>query len=128
MISKKNLAGYPDPLATPEQKMEESYGLAYFKQMYADFAGGGSRDYKRRKARFRNAREYAEGVQKVSKYKKLLGNSGDLSYLSLDWSVVPVIPKFVDVVVGSLTNQDYEVRCTAVDKVSQDAKRDEEMR
>jgi len=129
-MSKKQgiYAGYPNPLATPEEKMNPEYGLQYFKKMYADFAGEDGSLYGSRRRRYIVNREYAEGMQNVGKYKKLLGNNGDLSYLSLDWSVVPVIPKFVDVIIGGLTNQDYEIKCTGIDKVAQDAKLQEEMR
>ena len=129
-MSKKQgiYAGYPNPLASAEEKMNPEYGLQYFKKMYADFAGEDGSLYGSRRRRYIVNREYAEGMQNVGKYKKLLGNNGDLSYLSLDWAVVPVIPKFVDVIVGGLTNQDYEIKCTGIDKVSQDEKRKEEMR
>jgi len=129
-MSKKQgiYAGYPNPLATPEEKMNPEYGLQYFRKMYADFSGEDGSLYGSRRRRYIVNREYAEGMQNVGKYKKLLGNNGDLSYLSLDWSIVPVIPKFVDVIVGGLTNQDYEIKCTGIDKVAQDAKIQEEMR
>lgn len=119
--------GYPNPLATPEQKAEKAYGLQYFKKMYADWAGADGQMYASRKRRYEISRNYAEGTQAVAKYKKLLNNQGDLSYLSLDWSIVPVIPKFVDVIVGGLTNQEYKVKCSAIDKIAQDKKHQDKM-
>ena len=122
-----SLRGFPNPLATPEEKAEKAYGLQYFKKMYSDWAGADGQLYASRKRRYEISRNYAEGTQSTSKYKKLLGNQGDLSYLSLDWSIVPVVPKFVDVIVGGLTNQDYKLKCSAIDKIAQDKKHQEKM-
>ena len=73
------------------------------------------------------ARKYAEGNQDVGKYKDLLDVQGDNSYMNIDWTPVSVIPKFVDVVVGDLSNQEYEVKASAVDKLSQDKKLKEKL-
>ena len=46
---------------------------------------------------------YARGEQSIQKYKDELSINGDLSYLNLDWRPVPVIPKFVDIVVNGMS-------------------------
>lgn len=61
-------------------------------------------------------------MQDVSKYKDLLDVEGDTSYLNLDWSPVSIVPKFVDVINSSISNQDYDVLCSALDPVAQDKK------
>lgn len=71
-----------------------------------------------KRRRITEQRAYAEGLQSSTKYKDLMNKSGDDSYLNLDWSIVPIIPKFVDVIVGSMTNQDYKITCTAIDPLS----------
>ena len=50
-------------------------------------------------------RLYARGEQSVQKYKDELSINGDLSYLNLDWKPVPIIPKFVDIVVNGMSER-----------------------
>ena len=120
----KDFYGFPNPLATREEKMEKAYGLQYMKQMYREWEndGAGVNLMSTRNQRYKRYREYAEGMQSVDQYKELVGANGDSSYLNLNWEVVPIIPKFVDVIVGGLTNQDYTIKCTAIDPTSVDKK------
>ena len=67
---------------------------------------------------FRNLRLYARGEQAVQKYKDELAINGDLSYLNLDWKPVPVIPKFVDIVVNGMSEKLYEIKAYAQDPQS----------
>ena len=118
----KKIGGYPTPFVTPEEKEKKEYGLEYFKKMYESWKGRGNEDNQRRK-QFEKNRSYAHGMQEVSKYKDLLDVEGDTSYLNLDWSPVSIIPKFVDVITGSISNQDYDVLCSALDPVAQDKRK-----
>jgi len=67
---------------------------------------------------FHQRRLYAKGEQPVQKYKDELSINGDLSYLNLDWKPVPIIAKFVDIVVNGLSNKDYEIKAFAQDPVA----------
>jgi len=62
---------------------------------------------------------YARGEQSVAKYKNELAIDGDLSYLNLDWTPVPVIPKFVDIVVNGMSDRLFKVKAYAQDALSQ---------
>ena len=121
-MSKKQIGGYPDPQASREEKLEKSYGVDYFKRMYGEWSNEESGDgtHSSRNQKYNKCREYSSGMQSVEPYKELLGATGDSSYLNLNWEIVPIIPKFVDVIVGGLTNQEYKIKCTSIDKVSQD--------
>lgn len=68
-------------------------------------------------------RSYAEGTQSVGKYKDLLDVQGDSSYMNIDWTPVSIIPKFVDVVCGSIINQEHSVKANAIDPISIDVRR-----
>ena len=68
---------------------------------------------------FHNLRLYARGEQSVQKYKDELSINGDLSYLNLDWKPVPIIPKFVDIVVNGISQKEYEINAYAQDPFSQ---------
>ena len=63
-------------------------------------------------------RLYARGEQPVQKYKDELAINGDLSYLNLDWKPVPVISKFVDIVVNGISNKDYDIKAYSQDPES----------
>ena len=67
---------------------------------------------------FHNLRLYARGEQNVQKYKDELSINGDLSYLNLDWKPVPIIPKFVDIVVNGIAAKKYDLKAYAQDPFS----------
>ena len=58
---------------------------------------------------------YARGEQSIQKYKNELSINGDLSYLNLDWKPVPIIPKFVDIVVNGMAQRNYEINAFSQD-------------
>jgi len=68
---------------------------------------------------FHRLRLYARGEQSVQKYKNELAIDGDLSYLNLDWTPVPIIPKFVDIVVNGMSDRLFKVKAYAQDAMSQ---------
>jgi len=67
---------------------------------------------------FNSLRLYARGEQPVEKYKDELSINGDLSYLNLDWKPVPIISKFVDILVNGISNKNYEINAYAQDPES----------
>ena len=115
----KKIGGYPSPLVSPKEKEKKEYGLAYFKKMYHDWKDNAEINIDSKKARYAKARSYAQGSQSVSKYKDLLDVEGDTSYLNLDWTPVNIIPKFLDLIVNDLSNQEYEVLANATDPIAE---------
>lgn len=67
---------------------------------------------------FHKLRLYARGEQSVSKYKNELSINGDLSYMNIDWTPVPIIPKFIDIVVNGMADRMYEIKAYAQDATS----------
>ena len=63
-------------------------------------------------------RLYARGEQSIQKYKDELSINGDLSYLNLDWKPVPIIPKFVDIVVNGIGEREFDIKAYSIDKSS----------
>ncbi len=47
-----------------------------------------------------------------------LSINGDLSYLNLDWKPVPIIPKFLDIVVNGIAEKDYDIKAFSQDPFS----------
>ena len=68
---------------------------------------------------FHRLKLYARGEQSIRKYKNELAIDGDLSYLNLDWTPVPIIPKFVDIVVNGMSDRLFRVSAYAQDAMSQ---------
>jgi hypothetical protein len=67
---------------------------------------------------FQRLKLYARGEQSVGKYKNELAVDGDLSYLNLDWTPVPILPKFVDIVVNGMQDRMFEPKAYAQDAMS----------
>ena len=64
---------------------------------------------------FHQLRLYARGEQSIQKYKDELSINGDLSYLNLDWKPVPILSKFVDIVVNGMSQKSYDIKAYSQD-------------
>ena len=114
-------SAFPDQMVSEQEKKTLEYGLLVGQAIeYEWFRGGrvnGSR-WNSGYQQFHNLRLYARGEQSVQKYKDELSINGDLSYLNLDWKPVPIIPKFVDIVVNGIAAKDYDLKAFAQDPFS----------
>jgi hypothetical protein len=114
-------SAFPDQMVSEQEKKTLEYGLLVGQAIeYEWFRGGrvnGSR-WNTGYQNFHNLRLYARGEQNVQKYKDELSINGDLSYLNLDWKPVPIIPKFVDIVVNGIAAKDYDLKAYAQDPFS----------
>ena len=120
----RRIIGFPDQLSTDNEKSSVDYGLRVAQAIEAEWfrkESGTSRYYNNRDT-YHKLRTYAMGEQSVQKYKDELAINGDISYLNLDWSPVPIIPKFVDIVVNGMSNRLYDVIAQAVDSISSNKK------
>ena len=115
-----NSAAFPDQFASDKDKATDEFGLQVGQAIQYEWFrkdGGGCRFYSQW-AEFHRLRLYARGEQSVAKYKNELAVDGDLSYLNLDWTPVPIIPKFVDIVVNGMSDRLFKVNCIAMDAMS----------
>jgi len=114
-------SAFPSQMVSEEEKKTLEYGLLVGQAIeYEWFRGGrvnGSR-WNTGYQNFHNLRLYARGEQSVQKYKDELSINGDLSYLNLDWKPVPIIPKFVDIVVNGIAAKNYDIKAFAQDPFS----------
>ena len=110
-------SSFPDQVVPEAVKNSYEYGLQvaqaieneWFNQDYS-----GDR-YLQNFQNFHRLRLYARGEQPIQKYKDELSINGDLSYLNLDWKIVPILPKFVDIIVNGMTDKGYEIKSFATD-------------
>ena len=124
MSSKKNYGSFPDPLASFVEKAAKSYGLKYARAIVGQWGSSNESNslYGRRMKEFNTNRDYANGTQDTSKYKQVLNsldpNNGDGTLLNIDWSPVPIIPKFVKIVVNKILSREPYPNLEAVDPLS----------
>ena len=114
-------AGFPNQFATDSEKATDQYGLMVGQAIqYEWFKKDGSQcRFYNQWGEFNRLRLYARGEQSVAKYKNELAVDGDLSYMNLDWTPVPIIPKFVDIVVNGMSDRLFKVGAYAQDAMSQ---------
>jgi hypothetical protein len=108
---------FPSQVVSDQEKLSYDYGLKVAKAIEAEWFHNdrqGNR-YKTHKNNFHNLRLYARGEQSIQKYKDELSINGDLSYLNLDWKPVPIISKFVDIVVNGITERTYDIKAYSQD-------------
>ena len=112
---------FPSQLATDAEKASKEFGLQVGQAIQYEWfrKDGNSCRYYGRWKEFHRLRLYARGEQSVTKYKNELAIDGDLSYLNLDWTPVPVIPKFVDIIVNGMSSRLFKVKAYAQDAMSQ---------
>ena len=98
---------FPSQVVSDSEKISYEYGLKIAKAIEQEWFsdGRGSNRHNQNRANFHNLRLYARGEQSIQKYKDELSINGDLSYLNLDWKPVPIISKFVDIVVNGMAER-----------------------
>ena len=113
-------SSFPSQIASDAEKASEEYGLSVAKAIEHEWFkrdSGATRFYSNRDE-YHRLRLYARGEQSVKKYKDELSINGDLSYLNLDWKPVPIIPKFVDIVVNGLSDREFDIKVFSQDTAS----------
>jgi len=125
---------FPDPLASKELKDSKAYGLKYAKAIESQWNSTNEENalQKKRSKTFERNRDYAQGVQNTTIYKRLLNsldpNAGDGSMLNLDYTPVPILPKFVRIVVNKILSRDPYPNLEAIDPLSSSEKNKEKNR
>ena len=116
-----NSTSFPSQLATDAEKASDAFGLQVGQAIQYEWfrKDGSSCRYYSQWRDFRRLRLYARGEQSIAKYKNELAIDGDLSYLNLDWTPVPILPKFIDIVVNGMSDRLFKVKAYAHDAMSQ---------
>ena len=120
MIKTQKKSTFPSQAVPDVEKSSKEYGLQVARAIEGEWfkRDSGSDRYYDMQMRNHELRLYARGEQSIQKYKDELSINGDLSYLNLDWKPVPIIPKFVDIVVNGINDRLYDIKAFSIDPVS----------
>ncbi len=127
MINTNYNSSFPSQVVSNAEKASLEYGNSVAQAIEGEWFGSTRKANNRfisNVNNFHTLRLYARGEQPIQKYKDELSINGDLSYLNLDWKPVPVIAKFVDIVVNGISNKNYEIKAYAQDPESLKKKTD----
>jgi len=115
----ESIKNFPSQAVSDLEKLSQEYGEKVAKaienEWFSDTSVRFNTKYNSNLNHFHKLRLYARGEQPIQKYKNELSINGDLSYLNLDWKPVPIIPKFVDIVVNGMAQRSYEINCFSQD-------------
>jgi hypothetical protein len=116
-------SSFPSQVVSNEEKNSAEYGLQVARAIEGEWfrvdSGVGMNDrFRTNYNNFHRLRLYARGEQSIQKYKDELSINGDMSYLNLDWKPIPIIPKFVDILVNGISSKDYDIKAFAQDPES----------
>ena len=108
---------FPSQVASDLEKMSPEYGLRVARAIQNEWfsSNSGATRFRSNQNTFHNLRLYARGEQSVQKYKDELSVNGDLSYLNLDWKPVPILSKFVDIVVNGIADRSFDLKAYSQD-------------
>lgn len=124
MVNTNYSSSFPDQVVPSEEKQTYEYGLQVARAIENEWFRnnrGGDR-FTANFQEFHKRKLYARGEQSIQKYKDELSTNGDLSYLNLDWTPVPVVPKFVDIVVNGMSQRNHEIKAFAQDPIARKKK------
>tara|TARA_R100001198_G_C5241997_1_gene219558 strand:- start:3502 stop:5862 length:2361 start_codon:yes stop_codon:yes gene_type:complete len=111
---------FPSQSVDDATKSSKSYGMEVAQGIQNEWfrKNSGSGRFTQNQRDFHKLRLYARGEQSTQKYKDEFSINGDLSYLNLDWKPVPIIPKFVDIVVNGMQDRLFTIKAFAQDPTS----------
>jgi len=114
-------SAFPSQVVSDQEKATLEYGSQVAQAIENEWFDQGRTNGNRYLTNWNNfhqLRLYARGEQSVQKYKDELSINGDLSYLNLDWQPVPILSKFVDIVVNGISQKSYDIKAYAQDPSS----------
>ena len=112
----ESVINFPSQAVSDLEKLSDDYGLKVAQAIEQEWWGDTVGKFKTNLNSFHKLRLYARGEQPIQKYKNELSINGDLSYLNLDWKPVPIVPKFVDIVVNGMAQRNFEIKAFSQDE------------
>ena len=112
---------FPSQVVSDAEKASLEYGQQVAQAIEYEWFSQGRANGNRYLTTWNNynrLRLYARGEQSIRKYKDEFAINGDLSYLNLDWKPVPIIPKFVDIIVNGMQDRLFTIKAFAQDPIA----------
>jgi hypothetical protein len=113
-------AAFPSHLIPPSEKGRE-WIMQYCKAAWSSFENDTPRSiFFHNRFNYESYKQYAMGNQSLNKYKPLLGVDEEATetWLNVDWSVIPIVPKFRRIALGRLNKVDYNIVATPIDPLA----------
>tara|TARA_R110000764_G_scaffold13000_5_gene37672 strand:+ start:1144 stop:3474 length:2331 start_codon:yes stop_codon:yes gene_type:complete len=120
MIKNEIKANYPNHNIDPSQKGKD-WCLSYAKASWSDYSNHGTQSFNNNRGSYPKIKDYAQGNQSVNKYKQLMNvdENDNESWIAIDWSVLPIVPKFRRIALGKLSKTEYNITATPIDAMAQ---------
>lgn len=118
--------GYPSHLIDPREKGKD-WIKQYCKAAWDSWNNDNPRSiFYNARYRYENFKQYAMGNQSVNKYKPLMGvdQESTETWLNIDWTVIPIVPKFRRIALGKLAKVDYNINATPIDSLANEENED----
>lgn len=120
MINNPTSPTFPSHLISPEEK-GKNWIMQYCKAAWSFYDSDLPRNiFYNARFQYQTFRDYAMGNQSINKYKPYLGvdETATDTNLAIDWSVIPIIPKFRRIALGKLKKVDYNIVATPIDSLA----------
>jgi len=120
MIKHTEKANYPNHNVDPAQKGKD-WCLSYAKAAWSDYTQHGTQSFHNNRGTYPKIKDYAQGNQSINKYKGLLNvdEADNESWFAIDWTVLPIVPKFRRIALGKLSKSEYNITATPIDSLAQ---------
>jgi hypothetical protein len=111
---------FPSHLISPKEKGKD-WIIQYAKAAWSSWNNDNPREiFFNARYRYEVYKQYAMGNQSINKYRPLMGIDEESreTWLNIDWSVIPIVPKFRRIALGKLSKLDYNLIATPVDSLA----------
>jgi hypothetical protein len=116
---------FPNEDVSPKEKESKAWLMQFAQAAFNSYGDTpfGSIGYRSRD-KYEWIKTYAQGRQSIERYKRVLTPDQDPNNntLVVDWSVLPIIPKFRRTALGLLEKQNYDIQIDPVDPFAQSEK------
>jgi hypothetical protein len=119
-MDKLDAVDFPSHLIDPKEKNRD-WVLQFCKAAYSSFENDNPREiFYHARYRYEVIKSYAMGNQSINKYRPLMqvDEASNEDWLNIDWSVIPIVPKFRRVALGKLNKVDYNIVATPIDSLA----------